>query len=71
MSKRSILSAAMGIAVLVSLPAASEAHCLSYKEMRSDVSSAVDGSRTFVKRVAYRTEKFGHRMFGWLKCKPI
>jgi hypothetical protein len=71
MSKRIVLGAAMSIAALVSLPAASEAHCLGFKHMRSDISSAVDGTTAFAKRVAYRTEKFGHRMFGWLDCKSI
>ncbi len=71
MSNRKFLGAAMVIAALVSMPQASQAHCLSYKKMGSEVSAAVDGSATFVKRVAYRTEKFGHRLFGWLNCKNV
>jgi hypothetical protein len=71
MSKRIALGAAMGIAALVSLPVASEAHCLGYKHLRSDVSAAVDDTTAFARRVAYRTEKFGHRLFGWLDCHKI
>ncbi len=66
--KRTVLGAAMGIAALVTLPAVSEAHCLGFKHVRSEVSSAVDGTTSFAKRVADRTEKFGNRIFGWLKC---
>ena len=68
MSKHIVLGAAMGVAVLVSLPAASEAHCLGYKQMRSDVASVVDGTTSFAKRVADRTARFGDQMFGWIKC---
>ena len=71
MSNRIVLGAAMGIAALVSLPVASEAHCFGYKHVRSEVAAAVDGTTSFAKRVAYRTEKFGHRLFGWLDCKHI
>ncbi|MFT3730539.1 MAG: hypothetical protein QM780_03800 [Hyphomicrobium sp.] len=71
MSKRIALGAAMGIAALVSVPAASQAHCFGYKHVRSEVTAAVDGTTTFVRRVADRTEKFGHRLFGWLDCKKI
>jgi hypothetical protein len=71
MSNRIVLGAAMGIAALVSLPVASEAHCLSYKHMGSEVTATVDGTTTFAKRVVYRTEKFGSRIFGWLDCKKI
>jgi hypothetical protein len=71
MSKRSVLGAALGLAALVSMPAASQAHCLSYKHFRSDVASAVDGTTTFVKHVADRTAKFGDRLFGWISCKHV
>jgi hypothetical protein len=71
MSNRIAFGAAIGFAALVSLPVASQAHCLGYKHMRSEVTAAVDGTTAFAKRVAYRTEKFGHRVFGWLDCKHI
>ncbi|HML30079.1 MAG TPA: hypothetical protein PKE16_14855 [Hyphomicrobium sp.] len=71
MSKRTVLGAAMGVAALVSLPAVSEAHCLGYKHMKSEFNSAVDGTTMMMKRVAYRTEKFGHHVFGWLDCKKF
>lgn len=71
MSKRTLLAAAMGAAALVSLPAVSQAHCLGYKHMKSEFNAAVDGTTSMVKRVAYRTERFGHRMFSWLDCKKF
>ena len=71
MSKRFVLGAAMGIAALISMPVASQAHCLGFKHMKSEMTSAVYGTTAFVKRVGYRTEKFGHRMFGWLHCNKI
>ncbi len=71
MSKRSILGAAIALGALTALPAASEAHCFGYKRVHSEVTSAVDGTTNFVKRVAYRTAKFGDRMFGWLNCKHV
>lgn len=71
MSKRTVLGAAMTVAALVSLPAVSEAHCFGYKHVKSEFNSAVDGTTTMMKRVAYRTEKFGHRVFGWLDCKKF
>ena len=71
MSKQSVLGAALGLAALISMPAASEAHCLGYKHFRSDVASTVDGTTTFVKRVADRTVRFGDRVFGWISCKHV
>jgi hypothetical protein len=68
MSKRSMVGAAIGLAAVVALPVAAEAHCLHYKHFRSEVVGVVDGTTTFVKRVTYRTRKFGDRMFGWLMC---
>lgn len=68
MSKRSMVGAAIGLAAIVSLPIAAEAHCLHYKHLRTGVVGVVDGTTSFVKRVTYRTMKFGDRMFGWLIC---
>ena len=71
MSKRTALGAAMAFVALISLSSASEAHCLGYKHMRSEVTAAVNGTTTFFTRAAYRTQKFGDRMFGWLSCKRV
>lgn len=71
MSKRTLLATALGAAALVSLPAASQAHCLGYKHMKAEFNAAVDGTTTMVKRVAYHTESLGHRMFSWLDCKKF
>jgi len=68
MSKRIAFHAAVTAVALVVLPAASQAHCLGYKHMRSEVVGAVDGVGHFVTRVADRTVKFGDRVFGWLHC---
>lgn len=68
MSKRSLLAAAMGVAVLISLPATSEAHCLGYKHLRSDVVGVVDGTGAFVDRVANRMTRFGDRLLGLIHC---
>jgi hypothetical protein len=71
MSKRSMLGAAVALGALMALPAASEAHCFGTKHIESGVTAAVDGTTTFVKRVAYRTQKFGDRVFGWMWCKHV
>ncbi|MES1179832.1 MAG: hypothetical protein ABUL43_01420 [Hyphomicrobium sp.] len=68
MRTRSAIGAVMALAALVSLPAASEAHCLGFKHVRSGVVDVFDGTTTFVKRVTYRTAKWGDHMFGWLRC---
>lgn len=67
MTKRT-LGAALAFAALVSLPAASEAHCLGYKHVRSGVVGVVDGTATFAKRVVDRTTRFGDRVLGWFHC---
>lgn len=71
MSKHTVLGAAVAFVALISFSSVSEAHCLGYKHMRSEVTAAVDGTTTFLKRAAYRTQKFGDRVFGWLSCKRV
>ncbi len=68
MSNRSLVGAAMGVAALITLPAASEAHCLGYKHLRSDVVGVVDGTGAFVDRVANRMTTFGDRLLAGFHC---
>ena len=63
MSKRASIPAAAALAVLVALPATSEAgDCLGLHRVR-------DGSVAVVKRVSDGVVRVGDRMFGWILCR--
>ena len=63
MSKRASISMAVALAVLVALPAASEASdCLGLHRVG-------DGSVAFVKRVGDGVVRVGDAMFGWIFCR--
>jgi hypothetical protein len=62
-----MLAAVIGLAALTT-PVVADAHCLRFDKVRSEVTGAVDGTASFVRRVADRTVKLGDRMFGWIRC---
>jgi hypothetical protein len=63
MSKRASISAAIALAMLVALPATSEASdCLGLHRVR-------DGSVAVVNRVGDGIVRVGDRMFGWIFCR--
>ena len=63
MSKRASISMAVALAVLVALPAASEASdCLGLDRVG-------DGSVAFAKRVGDGVVRVGDAMFGWILCR--
>jgi uncharacterized membrane protein len=72
MSKHSMFAVVIGLAALTA-PVASEAHCLRLTGIRSGVDGVYNGTMGFARGVAYRTQKFGDRMMGWMRwgCRGI
>jgi len=70
MSKRLSLSAAVAVATLMALPAASQAtDCLNLKHARSSTVAVVDGTGHALRRVGDGIVRAGDRAFGWIFCK--
>ena len=69
MSKRTPIAIAVGLAVLFSLPAASEAHCLNWKRWETRTTSVVSDTGRTVRRFGDGVVRTTDRMFGWLWCK--
>ena len=70
MSKRLSLSAAVAVATLMALPAASQAtDCLNLKHARSSTVAVVDGRGHALRRVGDGIVRAGDRAFGWIFCK--
>ena len=67
MSKRLSLSAAVAVAALMAMPAASQAHdCLGFHRAGHRAVAAVDHTRRVVRRTGDRLVHCGDRLFGWL-----
>ena len=70
MSKRLSLSAAVAVATLMALPAASQAtDCLRLNHVRSNTVAVVDGTGHAFRRVGDGIVRAGDRAFGWIFCK--
>lgn len=70
MSKRLPLSAAVAVATLMALPAASQAtDCLRLKHVRTSTVAVVDGTGHALRRIGDGIVRVGDRAFGWIFCK--
>jgi hypothetical protein len=71
MFKRTSLSAAMAIAMLIVLPASSQARDCRFLDrgMETRVAAALDSTGRMLTRVTDNVVRAGDRLFGWMFCK--
>jgi hypothetical protein len=70
MSKRLPLSAAVAVATLMALPAASQAtDCLHLKHLRTSTVAVADDTGRAMRRIGDGVVRAGDWAFGWIFCK--